>query len=77
MVALTPYLDLLPTVIELPQKNLWLFYDEQADVLYINFQQNIEADDSELTDDDILIRYSGDDIIGYTVLHAQQRTMMK
>jgi uncharacterized protein YuzE len=48
-------------------------YDPEADVLYVNFKSPNAADDSELTDDDIIIRYSGDDIIGYTVLNASHR----
>jgi uncharacterized protein YuzE len=32
------------------------------------------AVDSELTDDDVIIRYDKDDqVIGYTILHAQKR----
>jgi uncharacterized protein YuzE len=38
-----------------------------------NFKKPGEAEASELTDDDIIIRYQDDDIIGYTVLHASQR----
>lgn len=32
-------------------------YDKEADVLYLNFKKSARADDSELTDDDIIIRY--------------------
>jgi uncharacterized protein YuzE len=31
------------------------------------------ATDSELTDDDVIIRYEGDEVIGLTILHASQR----
>lgn len=47
-------------------------YDEEADVLYVNFER-AEATDSDLTDDDIVLRYKGDEIIGVTVLHASTR----
>lgn len=73
MVAVGEYLELLPTVLQLPDKILWLSYDAEADVLYINFKHPSHADDSELTDDDILIRYAGEEVIGYTVLHASKR----
>ncbi len=47
-------------------------YDQEADVLYITFERG-EATDSDLTDDDIVLRYRDDDIIGMTVLHASTR----
>ena len=31
------------------------------------------AADSELTDDDIIVRYDGEEVIGITILHASQR----
>ncbi len=48
-------------------------YDREADVLYINFKKPAVATDSELTDDDVIIRYEGDEIIGMTILHASTR----
>ncbi len=53
--------------------NLWSSYDAEADVLYINFKKPSHATDSELTDDDIIIRYENDEVIGLTVLHASDR----
>lgn len=58
-----------------PEKYMWLSYDAEADVLYINFRKPSTATDSELTDDDVIIRYDGDEVVGYTVLHASQRQM--
>ena len=49
----------------------WSF-DKEADVLYINFERG-EATDSDLTDDDIVLRYRGEEIIGVTVLNASTR----
>ena len=47
-------------------------YDDEADVLYVTFEQ-AEATDSDTTDDDVVLRYRGDDIIGLTILHASSR----
>lgn len=47
--------------------------DREADVLYINFKKPSHATDSELTDDDVIIRYENDEVIGLTVLHASTR----
>ncbi|MDI6786636.1 MAG: DUF2283 domain-containing protein [bacterium] len=55
-------------------KHIWCSYDEGADVLYLNFKKPAHADDSEITDDDIIIRYEKDEVIGITVLHASKRT---
>ncbi len=47
-------------------------YDKEADVLYVTFER-AEATDSDLTDDDIVLRCRDDAIIGLTVLHASTR----
>lgn len=72
-IAIDQYLRLIPAVRLAPQKYLWSSYDSEADVLYINFKKPSHATDSELTDDDIVIRYEGNDIIGLTILHASKR----
>jgi uncharacterized protein YuzE len=73
MVAVDQYLRILPALTQSPGNNVWLSYNPEADVLYINFQKPSLANDSELTDDDVIIRYADDEIIGYTVLHASKR----
>ena len=67
------YLSLVPTVLHTPHRYLWSSYDSEADVVYINFKKPSHATDSELTDDDIIIRYEGKEIIGLTILHASHR----
>jgi uncharacterized protein YuzE len=67
------YLKLLPVVKQAPQGSLWSSYDAEADVLYINFKKPSRATDSELTDDDVIIRYEDGEIIGLTILHASKR----
>lgn len=67
------YLKLVPAVRRSPHSYLWSSYDAEADVLYINFKKPSHATDSEMTDDDILVRYENDEVIGLTVLHASKR----
>lgn len=67
------YLDLIPTVSKSPQQTMWVVFDPEADTLTINFTKPSHADDSELTDDDVIIRYQGDGIVGMTILHASKR----
>ena len=47
-----------------------LNYDEQNDVLYINFEQPQPADDSDITDEGIIIRLRHNKIVGLTILNA-------
>jgi len=65
------FIKLVPSFIQKP--NIWTSYDKEADVLYIDFKKPSHADDTELTDDDIIIRYEGEEVIGITVLNAQKR----
>lgn len=72
-VTVRDYLPLLTAVKQAPQGYLWSSYDTEADVLYINFKKPCHATDSELTDDDVIIRYEGDEVVGLTILHASKR----
>jgi uncharacterized protein YuzE len=69
----TNNLSLVPALLSTPHRELWSSYDAEADVLYLNFKKPSDASDSELTDDDVIIRYQGNEVIGLTVLHASQR----
>lgn len=49
-------------------------YDKEADVLYVNFVEPAHTDDSELTDDDMVLHYNKKrELVGVTVLHASER----
>ena len=49
-----------------------LHYDKEADVLYVAFE-DVAADDAEMTDEDVIVRYGTDGrIVGYTILHASE-----
>jgi uncharacterized protein YuzE len=67
------YLKVLSAIKETPQQNVWLSYDVEADTLYVNFKKPSYATDSEITDDDVIVRCEGESVIGFTVLHASQR----
>jgi uncharacterized protein YuzE len=71
--AVTDVREYLKIVKQAPGQHLWSSYDREADTLYINFRKPSRATDSELTDDDIIVRYDGDEVIGITILHASQR----
>jgi uncharacterized protein YuzE len=67
------YVKLIPAVRQSPEGYLWSSYDAEADVLYINFKKPSHATDSELTDDDVIVRYERDEVVGLTILHASKR----
>ncbi len=73
LTGLPDFTQLVATVRRTPHQYLWSSYDAEADVLYISFKKPSRATDSELTDDDIIIRYEDDEVIGLTILHATQR----
>ena len=64
---------LVPHLLGIPHKKVWVDYDEEADVLYVNFKKPSHADDSELTDDDVIIRYEKGQVVGMTFLNAAKR----
>lgn len=66
-------MELAPRLLQLPFEQMWVSFDADADVLYFNFKKPSQADDSELTADDILIRYQEGEVVGVTILHATRR----
>lgn len=66
-------MNLSSLLLSIPYKRLWYSYDDEADVLYLNFKKPSRADDSELTDDDLIIRYENGEVVGITVLNARKR----
>ena len=71
-VTIDRYVHLIPAVKYSPKQYLWSSYDAEADVLDVNFKKPSHADDSELTDDDVIIRYEQGQVIGLTILNASQ-----
>jgi uncharacterized protein YuzE len=65
-------IDLAPRLAGIPFQTIWSSYDAEADVLYLSFKKPSHADDTELTDDDVLIRYENGEVVGVTILHASQ-----
>ncbi len=72
-VAVKKMLTLVPELLDVPYPRIWTSYDREADVLYLNFKKPSHAADSELTDDDTIIRYEKGEIVGITILNASRR----
>jgi uncharacterized protein YuzE len=60
-------------LLKFPVRRMWIDYDKEADVLYINFKRPQKATDSEMLKSGILIRYRGTEIVGLTILEASKR----
>jgi uncharacterized protein YuzE len=58
-------------------KNIWSDYDSEADTLYLHFKKPNHADHSEMTEDDVILRYEKSELIGMTILNASKRLPMK
>ena len=73
-VNVSSYLNIAKALQTVEQRPCWMMFDAEADVLYINFQQPaVAATESEVTDDDVVIRYANDEVIGLTILSVSQR----
>lgn len=57
----------------LKHKTVWSSYDREADVLYLHFKEPNKSDNSEMTEDEIIIRYENKEIIGLTILNASKK----
>ena len=66
-------MHVIPFLIDFPTKRFSVDYDQEADVLYISLDRPQEATDTGMTDDGILLRYRGKDLVGITILDASAR----
>lgn len=60
-------------LLNLPAKQMWTDYDEEADVLYISFKRPQNSTDSEMMENGVLLRYRDKELVGITVLNASKK----
>jgi len=60
----------IPLLLTFPAQRFWVDYDANVDVLYISFQRPQQATDTKMTEEGILLRYRGKDLVGITILDA-------
>lgn len=63
----------VPLLLKFPMERFWVDYDKEADVLYISFRRPQRATDTQTTDEGILLRYEGKELVGMTILEASSR----
>ena len=73
VVEVKSVLNSVPELLDVPYPRIWAPYDNAADVMYLNFKKLSHADDSELTDDNLIIRYEKGSVVGITVFNASRR----
>ncbi len=66
-------LTMVSDIVKLPVEQIWIDYDREADVLYLSFRRPQRAKETIETDDDVLIRKDGKQIVGITILNASRR----
>ena len=54
-------------------QQLDLNYDPEGDVLYVNFGAPQAADDSDITDEGIVLHLKNEKLVGLTILNAKER----
>jgi len=63
-------LNAMKNFITLPARKLWLDYDDEADVLYVHFEEKLASTHSEMSDEGILLDYRDETFVGLTILDA-------
>ena len=53
-----------------------LSYDQEGDVLYISFGEPAPADDSDITEEGVIVRLREGRIVGLTILNAAKRVLL-
>jgi len=72
--SLAQVIDLCPIVVHLPMKELYLRYDKEADVLYVQFQRPANIYTSDISDDGVIIEHDrSGNVVGITILSASTR----
>ena len=61
------------SLLKLPRTKMWLDYDEEADVLYLHFDEKPASNHSEMREDGVVLDYRDDHLVGLTVLAASRR----
>jgi uncharacterized protein YuzE len=70
MAEVIDILSLVPQALNLKSRQLWLDYDEEADVLYISLRKPQRATESEM-EGRLIYHYADKALVGVTVLHAK------
>lgn len=68
-------MEFVAQIVQLPYTQLWIDYDEEADVLYVSFRKPQCADDSIMEEDGNIYHYRGEELVGITLMNAKKRAL--
>ena len=71
--TLSHLLKAVAHLVQLPKTHMRLDYDDEADVLYLHFEDGPGSTHSEMRDDGVILDYKGRRLVGVTILAASQR----
>jgi uncharacterized protein YuzE len=60
-------------LVHLPKSQMWLDYDQAADVLYVHFEGEPGSTHSEMQENGVILDYKDNTLVGVTILEASQR----
>jgi uncharacterized protein YuzE len=73
--AIDEVMDMIPHLISMPYRKKWVDYDEEADILYINFTYSSEAVEHEEDEEAIIRNYNErGDLAEITIIAASRFT---
>ncbi len=73
--AIDEVMDMIPHLTSMPYRKIWVDYDEEADILYINFTYPPEAVEHEEDEEGIIRNYNErGDLAGITIIAASRFT---
>ena len=70
--AIREIVSVVPKIMQIKPKHIFIDYDKGADVLYISLEKPQKATDSELLKNNVLIRKKNNKIIGLTIIGASK-----
>lgn len=70
-------LALASDMLRVPAKQMWVDYDDEADVLYVSFRKPQRATKTIEVDEDVLVRKDGRAVVGLTILNASTKRRKK
>jgi uncharacterized protein YuzE len=71
--TLSHLLKAVAHLVQLPKTHMRLDYDDEADVLYLHFEDRPGSTYSEMRNDGVILDYKGRRLVGVTILDASQR----
>lgn len=65
-------LKAIPLFLRMKFPHAWFDYDEEADVVYVSFERPQQATDTELLEDNVMVRKRGETVVGLTIMNASR-----